>query len=62
MAEPVQPILKTERKNEMLYTDKMLYTERLANYEREKMLLPRMAGDSKTYEAALKALARKWRV
>ena len=56
MAEPVQPILKTERKNEMPYT------ERLANYEREKMLLPRMAGDSKTYEAALKALARKWRV
>lgn len=40
----------------------MPYTERLANYEREKMLLPRMAGDSKTYEAALKALARKWRV
>ena len=40
----------------------MSYSERLANYEREKMQIPRIAGDSKTYEAALKALAKKWRI
>jgi hypothetical protein len=41
---------------------KMSYGERLANYEREKSRLPRMARDQKTYEAMLKALAKKWRV
>ena len=41
---------------------KMSYGERLANYEREKAQLPRMARDQKTYEAMLKALAKKWRV
>lgn len=41
---------------------RMTYAERLANYEREKMLLPRMINDSKTIEQALKQLARKWRV
>lgn len=42
--------------------DKMSYSERLANYTREKMQLPRTARDAKTYEAALKALAKKWRI
>lgn len=41
---------------------KMSYGERLANYEREKAQLPRMERDQKTYEAMLKALAKKWRV
>ena len=41
---------------------KMPYTERLANYEREKMELPRTTNDSKTYEQALRMLAKKWRV
>lgn len=41
---------------------KMSYGERLANYEREKAKIPRMARDQKTYEAMLKALAKKWRV
>ena len=41
---------------------KMTYGERLANYEREKAQLPRTARDQKTYEAMLKALAKKWRV
>lgn len=41
---------------------KMSYGERLANYEREKAQIPRMARDQKTYEAMLKALAKKWRV
>lgn len=40
----------------------MTYAERLANYERDKAKLPRTAGDSKTYEAACKALAKKWRI
>ena len=40
----------------------MTYAERLANYEREKMQIPRVAGDSKTYEAMCKALAKKWRI
>lgn len=38
----------------------MTYTERLANYNLEKNNIPRTAGDSKTYEAALRALAKKW--
>ena len=42
--------------------NKMPYDERLAHYEQEKMSIPRTAGDSKTYEAALIALARKWRI
>ena len=40
----------------------MTYAERLANYNLEKSQIPRTAEDSKTYEAALKALAKKWRV
>lgn len=38
------------------------YQERLANYERDKLSIPRIAGDTKTYEATLKALAKKWRI
>ena len=38
------------------------YQERLANYERDKLSIPRTAGDNKTYEATLKALAKKWRI
>lgn len=41
---------------------RMTYSERLAQYEKEKMNLPRADNDSKTYEAALKALAKKWRI
>lgn len=41
---------------------KMPYTERLANYEREKMQIPRVTKDQKTYEQVLKMLAKKWRV
>ena len=41
---------------------RMSYQERLANYEREKMLLPRYIRDSQTFEQALRQLARKWRV
>lgn len=41
---------------------KMTYTERLAQYEKDKMQLPRTINDSKTYEATLKALAKKWRI
>lgn len=40
----------------------MTYAERLANYEREKKEIPRMARDQKTYEAMLKALTKKWRI
>lgn len=40
----------------------MSYAERLANYEREKAQIPREDRDSKTYEAVLKALAKKWRI
>ena len=43
-------------------TKGMTYSERLARYEREKMLIPRTANDSKTYEQAVKLLAKKWRV
>jgi len=56
VAEQVPQISATERKSDMSYA------ERLANYTREKMQIPRVAGDSKTYEAALKALAKKWRI
>lgn len=48
-----------EKKQEI---KKMSYGERLANYEREKAQIPRMERDAKTYEAMLKALAKKWRV
>lgn len=41
---------------------RMSYQERLANYEREKMLLPRHIKDHQTYENALRLLAKKWRV
>ena len=41
---------------------RMTYSERLANYEREKMLLPRHIKDNQTYENALRLLAKKWRV
>lgn len=41
---------------------KMSYSERLANYEKEKMLLPRYIKDHQTYENALRLLAKKWRV
>ena len=41
---------------------KMSYSERLANYEREKMLLPRHIKDNQTMEQALRMLAKKWRV
>ena len=41
---------------------RMTYEERLANYEREKMQLPRTANDSKTYEQAVRMLAKKWRI
>lgn len=40
----------------------MNYAERLANYNLEKMRIPRTVNDSKTYEAMLRALAKKWRV
>ena len=40
----------------------MNYAERLANYKLEKSQIPRTVNDSKTYEAMLKALAKKWRV
>ena len=41
---------------------RMSYEERLANYEREKMLIPRRLKDSRTVEQALRMLAKKWRV
>lgn len=44
-----------ERKKEMTYE------ERLARYEQDKMNIPRTA-DCKTYEATLKALAKKWKI
>lgn len=56
MDEQTRQISATEKVNNMSYA------ERLANYAREKMQIPRMAGDSKTYETALKALAKKWRI
>lgn len=40
----------------------MSYAERLANYEREKLQLPREINDYKTYEQAVKMLAKKWRI
>ena len=51
-----------EHPHKISATAKMPYDERLAHYEQEKMSIPRTAGDSKTYEAALIALARKWRI
>lgn len=42
--------------------DTMRYSERLANYEREKMQIIRIANDSKTYETMIKLLAEKWRI
>jgi len=51
-----------EKHKDIELSKKLPYAERLANYEREKMNLPRTVGDVKTYEAALKALAKKWRV
>ena len=48
--------------DERKVVDKMPYCERLANYEREKMLLPRHIKDHQTYENALRLLAKKWRV
>lgn len=51
-----------ERAAKDMMIQKMRYSERLANYEREKMELPRVTNDVKTYEAALKALAKKWRI
>lgn len=39
----------------------MPYEERLARYEQDKMKITRTT-DSKTYEAALKALAKKWKI
>ena len=56
MADSSPQISATERKNNMPYS------ERLARYEQEKMRIPRTANDNKTYEAALKALAKKWRI
>lgn len=41
---------------------RMPYDERLAHYEMEKMNLKRNAMTSTAYEAALIALARKWRI
>ena len=41
---------------------KMSYSERLAHYEWEKAQLPRTVNDSQTYDAALRALAKKWRI
>lgn len=38
------------------------YSERLANYELEKSMLPREINDYKTYEQAVKMLAKKWRI
>lgn len=40
----------------------MTYSERLANYHRDKAQIPRRENDSKTYEAALRELAKKWRI
>lgn len=50
------------RAAEDMVIQKMKYSERLAHYEREKMELPRTKNDSRTYEQALKMLAKKWRV
>ena len=46
----------------MKAADGMEYSERLANYEREKMDILRLARDPATYEAYLKILAKKWRI
>ena len=39
----------------------MSYTERLAQYEKEKMLIDKTS-DSKTYEEKIKALAKKFKI
>lgn len=49
-------------KKEQNERSKMTYSERLAHYEWEKAQLPRTANDSQTYDAALRALAKKWRI
>ena len=54
MAEQVQKTYTT--------ANKMPYDERLAHYELEKMNITRTAVDSKIYEQALIALAKKWRI
>ena len=41
---------------------RMDYAERLAHYEAEKAQIPRVDRDGETYEAALRALAKKWRI
>lgn len=56
MEEKTPSICETERMR------KMTYAERLSNYEREKMQIPRLANDSKTYEQAVRMLAKKWRI
>ena len=38
------------------------YAERLARYEADKASIPRVKGDYKTYEQAVKMLAKKWRI
>lgn len=39
----------------------MSYSERLANYEREKMNIPKNIS-SDAYEISLKLLAKKWKI
>ena len=39
----------------------MTYAERLAQFEKEKMLIDKTT-DSKTYEEKIKALAKKFRI
>ena len=39
----------------------MTYAERLAQYEKEKMLIDKTI-DSKTYEEKIKAIAKKWKI
>lgn len=56
VADNRQQILTERRKN------KMTYSERLANYERDKASIPRYEKDGKTYEAVLRELAKKWRI
>lgn len=56
MADDRQRTLTERRKN------KMTYSERLANYERDKSSIPRYANDGKTYEAVMRELAKKWRI
>lgn len=39
----------------------MTYAERLAQFEKEKMLIDKTT-DSKTYEDKIKAIAKKWKI